>query len=53
MIMSRMRDKALVEDRSNYVKKVVAKAASTDKAVKKLAKRLFVCERTIYRDLER
>ena len=49
--MSRMRDKALVEDRSNYVKKVVAEAKSTDTAVKKLAKKLFISERTIYRDL--
>ena len=49
--MSRMRDKALVEDRSNYVKKVIAKATSTHQAVKKLAKKLFVCESTIYKDL--
>ncbi|KKN24457.1 hypothetical protein LCGC14_0894820 [marine sediment metagenome] len=49
--MSRMRDKSLVKDRSNYVKKVVAKATSTQKAVSNLAKKLFISERTIYRDL--
>ena len=46
-----MRDKSLVKDRSDYVKKVVAKSISTDKAVKKLAKKLFVCVSTIYKDL--
>ena len=48
-----MRDKSLVKDRSNYVKKIVAKATSTHQAVKKLSKKLFISERTIYRDLER
>ena len=48
-----MRDKSLVKDRSDYVKKVVAEATSTDITVKKLAKKLFISERTIYRDLAR
>lgn len=49
--MSRMRNKSLVKDRSKYVKSVVEKAPSTHQAVKKLAKQLFVCESTIYKDL--
>lgn len=46
-----MRDKIKVKERSNYVKKVIEKAPSTDKAVKKLAKRLFLSIATIYNDL--
>ena len=46
-----MRNKIKLEERSNYVKKVIAKASNTDKAVKKLSKELFISERTIYRDL--
>lgn len=49
--MSRMRDKSKVEDRSNYVKKIIEKAPNTDKAVKKLAKQLFLSIATIYNDL--
>ena len=51
--MSRMRDKKKLEQRSNYVKKIVAKSQSTQKAVEKLAKDLFVSESTIYKDLAR
>ena len=51
--MSRMRDKKKLEDRSNYVKSVVAKSQSTQKAVERLARKLFVCESTIYKDLAR
>ena len=51
--MSRMRNKALVKDRSDYVKKVITGAKSTHQAVRKLAKKLFVCESTIYKDLAR
>ena len=49
--MSRMRDKTALEDRSKYVKKIIEKAQSTDKAVKKLAKILFLSVATIYNDL--
>lgn len=51
--MSRMRDKTLIKSRSNYVKKIVAESKSTDVAVKRLAKNLFLSERTIYRDLSK
>ena len=49
--MSRMRDKISLENRSKYVKKIVEKSSSTDKAVKKLAKQLFLSIATIYNDL--
>jgi len=42
-----------LDERSNYVKKIIAKSPSTHKAVEKLSKQLFVTERTIYRDLIR
>ena len=51
--MSRMRDKGKMQDRSKYVKRIVSKSKSTQEAVCKLARKLFVSERTIYRDLER
>lgn len=49
--MSGMRDPLLLKERSEYVKKVIAKSPSTHIAVEKLAKRLFLSERTIYKDL--
>ena len=46
-----IRDKGKLEDRSDYVKKIVAKSQSTQEAVERLAKKLFISERTVYRDL--
>lgn len=46
-----IRDKDKLEDRSDYVKRIVAKSQSTQEAVEKLARKLFISERTIYRDL--
>ena len=46
-----IRDKDKLEDRSDYVKKIVAKSQSTQEAVEKLARKLFISERTVYRDL--
>ena len=46
-----IRDKTKLEHRSNYVKSVVAKSQSTQEAVEKLARKLFISERTVYRDL--
>ena len=46
-----MRNKSLVEERTKYVKKIIEKAVNNHQAVKKLAKELFVCESTIYKDL--
>ena len=46
-----IRDKDKLQDRSNYVKKVVAQSISTQNAVERLAKKLFISERTVYRDL--
>lgn len=43
--------KETIQDRSDYVKKVVGKAAHTEKAVQTLASELFLSSRTIYRDL--
>lgn len=51
--MSRMRDKGKVQKRSDYVKKVIANSQNTSKAVEKLSRKLFICERTIWRDLVR
>ena len=51
--MSRMRDQIKLQQRSDYVKKIVSKASSTQAAVEKLAKKLFISERTVYRDLEK
>ncbi len=48
-----IRDKDKLQKRSDYVKKVIAKSQSTQEAVEKLAKKLFVSEATIYRDLVR
>lgn len=49
--MSRMRDQDKLQKRSDYVKRIVSKATSTQNAVEKLAKKLFVSESTIYKDL--
>lgn len=49
--MSRMKDNELLQMRSTYVKYIVEKAPCTHEAVKKLGKKLFLSERTIYRDL--
>lgn len=46
-----IRDKNKLEDRSDYVKMMVAKSQSTQEAVERLAKKLFISERTVYRDL--
>jgi len=46
-----IRDRDKLEDRSDYIKSVVQQSASTHKAVKELAKDLFISERTVYRDL--
>lgn len=51
--MSRMRDQIKLQQRSEYVKQVVANSTSTKLAVKELSKSLFISERTIYRDLVR
>lgn len=48
-----MRDEIKLKERSDYVKQVVSKSTSTQHAVEKLAKKLFISERTVYRDLER
>lgn len=50
--MEMNRDKKLKKQRADYVKAVVNKSDSTVKAVAKLSKRLFVSEKTIYRDLK-
>lgn len=44
-----VRDKDKLEERSKYFKKVVSKASRTDKAVKKLAEKYYISERTVYR----
>ena len=46
-----IRDKSKLEDRSDYVKRIVSKSQSTQEAVERLAKKLFISERTVYRDL--
>ena len=46
-----IRDKNKLEDRSDYIKSMVAKSQSTQEAVERLAKKLFISERTVYRDL--
>jgi len=51
--MSYNRDKEKMQKRSEHVKAVVSKTPSVSKAIKKLAKELFLSERTIYRDLEK
>lgn len=48
-----MRDQVKLQQRSDYVKKIVAKSQSTQEAVEKLARKLFVSESTIYKDLAR
>ena len=48
-----IRDEQKLKNRSDYVKLMVAKSISTQEAVEKLAKKLFISERTVYRDLER
>lgn len=48
-----MRDQVKLQQRSDYVKSVVAQASSTKLAVKELSESLFISERTIYRDLVR
>lgn len=45
------RDQALSDKRAKFIQKYIQKAKSTTKAVKKLKKRLFISEATIYRDL--
>lgn len=51
--MSRMRDQVKLQQRSDYVKKIVSQSSSTKVAVKELSESLFISERTIYRDLVR
>ena len=46
-----MRDKNKLNERIEYVKKTIQKENNTTKTVKKLAKQLFLSERTIYNDL--
>lgn len=46
-----VRDKDKLEERHIYFKKIVAKATRTHKAVKKLAEKYYISERTVYRDL--
>ena len=46
-----IRDQSKLEDRSDYVKRIVAKSQSTQKAVERLARKLYISERTVYRDL--
>lgn len=45
------RDQEILEKRARYIQKQIQRANSTAKAVKRLKKRLFVSEATIYRDL--
>lgn len=45
------RDQLMLDKRARYIQKQIHKAKSTAKAVKKLKKRLFISEGTIYRDL--
>jgi len=42
-----------IEKRVQYIKRIVSEAPKTQRAVEKLAKELFISERTIYRDLAR
>lgn len=44
-----VRDKDKLEERSKYFKKVVAKSSRVHKAVKKLAEKYYISERTVYR----
>lgn len=41
------------QDRADYVKQRINKCTNTDREVKKLAKELFLSERTIEKDLKR
>ena len=45
------RDKERLNKRREYVKQKIWVAKNTDSEVKKLARRLFLSERTIYKDL--
>lgn len=45
------KDPKHLQQRSDYVKKVVSKSPNTQVAVEKLSKKLFISERTVYRDL--
>lgn len=46
-----VRDKIKLEERHIYFKKVIAKSPRTHEAVKKLADKYYISERTVYRDL--
>lgn len=42
----------VLNDRRKFVKRVVNSSKDTSKAVKRLSKRLFLSEQTIYNDLK-
>ena len=44
-----VRDKDKLEERHVYFKKIVAKSLRTHEAVKKLAEKYYISERTVYR----
>ena len=44
-----IRDKDKLEERSKHFKEVVAKSLRTHEAVKKLADKYYISERTVYR----
>lgn len=43
--------KGKLDKRSDYFKRVVSKSSRTHEAVKKLADKYYISERTVYRDL--
>ena len=45
--------KSKLDERSNFIKETVNSSQSTTEAVKQLADKLFVSERTIWRDLKK
>ncbi len=47
------RDNDLKKKRAAYVKKYVWRSKSTTRAIRELSQKLFVSERTIFRDLEK
>lgn len=47
--MTKIKNK--LKNRSDYFKKVVSKSTRTHEAVKKLANKYYISERTVYRDL--
>ena len=53
MAGDRKKDQDRVIKRAKYIQEVINNSKSTSKAVEKICKRLYISERTVYRDLQK